>query len=130
MPQAATTIAEADLNDAAQALEIRWEDGHSSAYPLKHLRAECPCAQCRTDREEARGNPLRVLGHVPSAEVTNVEAVGRYGIRFTWGDRHDAGIYTFEYLREICPCESCRGARPADAEPFVHGIFIPGGRPD
>ncbi|HIM10419.1 TPA: DUF971 domain-containing protein, partial [Candidatus Poribacteria bacterium] len=27
----------------------------------------------------------------------------RYAIRFRWNDKHNSGIYTFEYLRQICP---------------------------
>jgi len=29
--------------------------------------------------------------------------VGRYGIKIRWADGHDAGIYTFEMLREFTP---------------------------
>lgn len=124
-------ILDADLNDAAQTMEITWGDQHRSVYPLKYLRAECPCAQCRTERQEAKAdpNPFRVLNTGTSPEswrIANLEEVGRYGLKFTWGDSHSTGIYTFEYLREICPCEACKAARPADDQPFVHGIYIPG----
>ena len=121
----AQKIRKADISDERQALEVRWGDGHESIYPLKYLRAECPCATCRTEREEARSNPLRVIAGRPSAVVTNVEAVGRYGMRITWDDGHAAGIYTFEYLREICPCDACKAARKPDDVPYVHGIYIP-----
>jgi len=30
--------------------------------------------------------------------------VGRYAVQIAWTDGHDSGIYTFEYLRELCPC--------------------------
>jgi DUF971 family protein len=33
--------------------------------------------------------------------------VGRYAIRFHWSDGHSTGIYTFEHLRELCPCPIC-----------------------
>ncbi|HEU4753673.1 MAG TPA: DUF971 domain-containing protein [Armatimonadota bacterium] len=119
-------IARADLNEERGTLEVTWGDGHASSYPLKYLRAECPCATCRTERQEALDNPFRVLSKVPSAELTGVEPVGRYGMRLHWGDGHAAGIYTFEYLRGLCPCQPCIAARPPESAPYVHGIYIPG----
>ncbi|MFI5304933.1 MAG: hypothetical protein ACHQYP_09090 [Nitrospiria bacterium] len=26
-----------------------------------------------------------------------------------WSDGHSTGIYSFDLLRKICPCESCMG---------------------
>lgn len=120
-------VMDADLTD--EALVLVWGDGHRSAYPFPALRSECPCAGCRAEREAARGNPFHVLTHGTSPAATRLvglEPVGQYGIRLVWGDGHQAGIYTFEHLREICPCEACRAVRPADEKPWVHGIYIPG----
>jgi len=106
-PDAERLVA-ADLDEAGQALTARWGDGHVSAVPLRDLRAACPCATCRADRAEATANPFRVLRAVPSAELVAVEPVGRYGLRLTWRDGHSTGIYTFAYLRGLCPCAACR----------------------
>jgi DUF971 family protein len=129
MNAASIQIARADINDAERTLDIEWGDGHVSRYPLNAVRGQCPCAACRTAREEARTNPFRVLGpneRAPSDEIRGVEPVGRYGMRITWADGHATGIYTFEYLRGLCPCDECR-ARAGSAEqvPYVHGIYIP-----
>jgi len=37
-----------------------------------------------------------------------VEPVGRYALQFKWNDGHSSGIYSFEHLRNICPCEQCQ----------------------
>ena len=29
--------------------------------------------------------------------------VGNYALQFTWDDGHHTGIYTWEYLYQICP---------------------------
>jgi DUF971 family protein len=122
-------IAEADISEERQALEVTWADGHRSAFPLKYLRSRCPCATCRTAREEARTNPFHVVSGGETAAsyvIAGVEPVGRYGMRIAWKDGHATGIYTFEYLRELCPCDACKAARGEQPEsPFVHGIYIP-----
>lgn len=118
----------ADINDERSTLEITWNDGHASVYPLRYVRAECPCAGCRTEREEAKSNPFHVVsGSVTPASITvaDVEPVGRYGMRIVWKDGHATGIYTFEYMRGICPCAACKSARIEDPTPYVHGIYIP-----
>jgi len=33
-----------------------------------------------------------------------VSLVGAYAIRIDWSDGHSTGIYTYEFLWEICPC--------------------------
>jgi DUF971 family protein len=38
--------------------------------------------------------------------------MGAYALRVDWSDGHDTGIYTFEYLLEICPCEKCVSREP------------------
>jgi DUF971 family protein len=37
-----------------------------------------------------------------------ITAVGRYAISIAWSDGHTTGIYSYETLRQICPCESCQ----------------------
>jgi DUF971 family protein len=31
-------------------------------------------------------------------------------VRFEWSDGHNTGIYSYEYLRALCPCEACQTA--------------------
>ena len=47
------------------------------------------------------------------AKPTDVETVGKYAIRFEWNDGHEHGIYSWEYLREWCPCAECKMKREA-----------------
>jgi DUF971 family protein len=47
-------------------------------------------------------------GTIPSTlERISVVPVGNYALNFGWSDGHSTGIYTFDYLREICPCPQC-----------------------
>lgn len=85
-----------------QRLEIDWRDGRRSAFVLAELRRVCPCATCRTEREEQAANPLRILRSDPSGlRVTSARLVGNYAIQFNWSDGHNTGIYDFRFLRGL-----------------------------
>jgi DUF971 family protein len=34
--------------------------------------------------------------------------VGNYAVRFIWDDGHDSGMYSWDRLRQMCPCDECR----------------------
>ena len=38
---------------------------------------------------------------MPSVRIVNVERAGAYGLRFTFSDGHNSGIYRFDYLQEL-----------------------------
>lgn len=98
---------------AARTLQIEWDDGHTSRYALEFLRRECPCASCSEARRAPAkpANPLRVLQAHENVgndvDIRQAEVVGRYAIQFQWCDGHAEGIYTFDFLRELCQCEEC-----------------------
>jgi len=97
-------------------MEIEWKDGHRSSYTFAFLRDACPCALCEEEREKsgrkAGETPKLAPGALPmfkpAAKPESVEQVGKYAVRFNWNDNHNLGIYSWAYLREICPCEVCR----------------------
>jgi DUF971 family protein len=85
--------------------DITWNDGHFSSYPSWYLRQNCPCASCV---EEITGRRLILQGSIASTlERTDVAPVGNYALSFTWSDGHGTGIYSFDFLRRICPCAQC-----------------------
>ena len=98
---------------------ITWEDSHRSLYTFEDLRANCPCASCV---DEITGS-CRIVRNRIAADIRPLETepVGNYGIRFRWSDGHHTGIYSFGWLRELCPCKICaETARDARA-PQGHG---------
>jgi DUF971 family protein len=100
-----------------QEITVRWDDGHTSLYAPRLLRIECSCANCVSEMTGAR-----ILDPATVAEdlaVTGAEHVGRYGVRFIFSDGHRDGIYTWERLRELCPCDECRAMRDSINE----GVF-------
>ena len=82
-------------------ISIEWENGNKSICFTKALRQNCPCAICQETREKRE--PLVVLSsdqqHI---ELTDWRYVGNYAIALTWSDGHDTGIYTYEFLQQLC----------------------------
>jgi DUF971 family protein len=86
---------------------VVWDDGHESYYPGRYLRCACACASCV---DEVSGEKTLDDDRVPrDIHARAIHAVGNYGMSIAWSDGHETGIYTFERLRALCPCESCRG---------------------
>jgi ATP-binding protein involved in chromosome partitioning len=93
-------------------VRILWKDGHESLYTGYALRVGCRCAMCV---DEMSGNKrLREESISKDVRPLSIDPVGRYAIRFQWSDGHSTGIYTFELLRELCPCPIC--AEKSDAQ--------------
>ncbi len=87
-------------------LHITWTDGHQSILPNKYLRAHCACAMCVNELTGERIlNPRTIPEDVRAVEIS---LVGRYAVQIRWSDGHSTGIYPFERLRALCPCDACQ----------------------
>jgi DUF971 family protein len=99
-------------------LQIDWTDNHHSGYPLSYLRDECPCATCtgahgtmpqKSSYSQPQSDPFPMFK--PALKMIDVEEVGNYALRIIWNDGHSSGIYSWDYLRSICPCGECERKR-------------------
>jgi len=85
-----------------QEMKLTWGDGHESHYAARYLRENCRCAACQ---HEITGEKLLRPEDLPAEmAILKSEVVGQYALAFTFSDHHSSGIYTFDYLRKICPC--------------------------
>jgi len=107
------------LLTTGEGVAIEWRDGHQSRYTFPYLREQCPCATCRERRSQGQEvtesnikTPLPV--YKEPARALAAEPVGNYAVRFAFSDNHTTGIYSFDYLRRICPCSECTAARQGD----------------
>jgi len=107
----------------SKGIQIDWKDGHHSNLPLAILRDECPCAGCTG----AHGTPPERTNHSqpaqeafpmfkPALKMLDIQPVGGYALRIYWNDGHNAGIYSYEHLRGICPCAGCVASRTTRQE--------------
>jgi DUF971 family protein len=121
-PTAATDPKSVKVNLTTGAgVDIEWNDGHVSHYAFVYLRDACPCALCNEERDKSGRHPGEPPKPAPGAlpmfkekaKPVSAEGVGKYAIKFKWNDGHDLGIYSWHFLREVCPCSVCRAARTA-----------------
>jgi len=99
------------ISKSRRVLVLPWEDGHRSEYPFDGLRAACPCAECKGGHANMGGPPdpdVFLLTPAQSYELIGADVVGNYALQLLWQDGHRYGIYTWDYLRGLCPCEECR----------------------
>ncbi len=109
-------------------IDITWADGHASHYDFAYLREECPCAMCNDQRKKKAdgqqkdqqlknenaslraapplSSPLLPM-FKPKLAAKAAHAVGNYALQFDFNDGHATGIFSFDFLRTICPCEEC-----------------------
>lgn len=94
-------------------LRIVWKDGVASEYVPRQLRLLCPCAGCVDEMTGLRTLSAEQVDD--SVYPTAIHYVGQYALQFMWSDGHSAGIYTFEYLREMSEGEG-EGAGEGEGE--------------
>ena len=99
---------------ASAELTITWDDGHVSPYTLEFLRDACPCAGCKgeTILMHEYSAPAQDRSTPGRYSLKDAQQVGSYALQLGWGDGHNTGIYSWQYLRENCPCEECRKGKP------------------
>lgn len=99
---------------SGEGMDITWSDAHTSHYDFAYLRENCPCATCREESDKhgkfgakpaADSSALPIFK--PRITARAATAVGNYAIQIEFTDGHSTGIFSFDHLREICPCEAC-----------------------
>lgn len=81
-------------------LRITWADGTVCDYNAANLRRACPCAQCVNEWTGER--TLKPEAVAEDVEIKDLAIVGRYALNFRWSDGHETGIYSFQFLRDLC----------------------------
>lgn len=93
---------EVEVQTAGKQLRIHWSDGHQSIYALHYLRGFCPCAVC-----QGHGGAWNFQANT-APDIADIHEVGNYALGIGFSDGHSTGIYTFDILRELCPCSPCQ----------------------
>jgi DUF971 family protein len=86
------------VHQQSKVLELGYEDGNTYRLPFELLRVLSPSAEVR--------------GHGPGQEtlqtgkrnvgILSLEPVGHYAVKPSFTDGHDSGLYSWEYLHDLC----------------------------
>jgi len=97
-------------------VDITWADGHFSHYDFTYLRDQCPCATCNDERAKKEAVPATTTNllsspllpmYKPKPRAQGATQVGNYAVQISFTDGHSTGIFSYDYLRTLCPCEEC-----------------------
>ena len=100
-------------------VDITWADSHSSHFDFPFLRENCPCATCNDERAKKESAPTPLSSpllpmYKPKARAESASQVGNYAIQIFFSDGHSTGIFSYDYLRMLCPCPECAQAFRAE----------------
>jgi DUF971 family protein len=127
-PTGAPTVARKIHADrAAATLAIDWADGHATVYDFTALRWLCPCAYCRGEAGLPGWLDSAPTLTAEQTRMTDIHLVGNYAVSPHWGDGHSTGFYTFNLLRDRCPCPECTARRGTTGQRYEDGH---GARPE
>lgn len=100
-------------------LVVTWTDDHVASFDFKYLRCHCGCAGCVDERSGVR--TLDTDSIPEDIGIKDMALAGNYAIQIIWSDGHDTGIYSWDYLQKICPCERCGGPKSFERRPSPTG---------
>lgn len=89
---------EIKLHQQSKYMEIAFDEGSRFNLPYEYLRVFSPSAEVRG---HGPGQEVLQVGkkHV---DVTGIEPVGQYAVVLIFSDGHNTGIYSWDYLYDLC----------------------------
>lgn len=103
---------------------ISWPNGEEQRISNRILRGFCPCAGCQGHS-----------GHITfqsgrNEDLRDLRPVGNYALCLVWGDGHDSGIYSFEFLYQLgCLVSQLGEEGLVEMEELPRGRVVPAQTP-
>ena len=87
---------EIKLSKNKRTLEIKFDNGKSFVLRAELLRIESPSAEV-----QGHGGPKLIVKNKSDIEINDIELIGNYAIRIIFSDKHNSGLYTWDYLSHL-----------------------------
>ena len=90
------------LHRRSRELELEYPGGERYSLPCEYLRVYSPSAEVRghgSGQETLQTGKLNV-------GISAIKPVGRYALQLVFDDGHDTGLYSWDYLYELCTRQS------------------------
>jgi DUF971 family protein len=88
---------EITLHKQSKVMEIAFADGARFSLPFEYLRVFSPSAEVRG---HGPGQETLQVGK-KYVDIAQVEPVGHYAVALVFDDKHDSGIYSWDYLYDL-----------------------------
>jgi DUF971 family protein len=85
------------LSKDRRVLTVTFDDGESHALSAEYLRVFSPSAEVQGHSPAER----KLVAGKEKVAILAVEPVGNYAVRLAFDDRHDTGIFSWDYLRRL-----------------------------
>jgi DUF971 family protein len=82
------------LHGQSRVLEVGFSDGSTYRIPFELMRVCSPSAEVQG---HGQGQEVLQTGK-RNVEIVTMEPVGNYGVKPTFSDGHDSGIFSWDYL--------------------------------
>ena len=93
-----------NLHARSRQLELTYGDGETFSLSCEYLRVYSPSAEVRghgAGQEELQTGKTGV-------SITAIKPVGHYALQLVFDDGHDTGLYSWDYLYELCTQQETR----------------------
>ena len=92
------SIEQLKLRKKSRVLEVRFGDGVNEQLDFEFLRIHSPSAEVKGHGEGQE----RLQTGKQNVVLLELIPVGNYAVKLIFDDGHDSGIYTWDYLYELC----------------------------
>ncbi|MFK7731074.1 MAG: gamma-butyrobetaine hydroxylase-like domain-containing protein [Pseudomonadales bacterium] len=115
------------LHKHSAELELGYSDGASYRLSCEYLRVYSPSAEVRG---HGKGQEVLQTGK-KYVNIEGIEATGNYAIQISFNDGHDTGIYSWDYLYDLCANQQAKwqdylarlkaeeGSREPNSDPII-----------
>ena len=87
---------EIKLSKNKKILKVKFNNGKSCVIAAELLRIESPSAEV-----QGHGGPKLIVRNKADVEINDIELIGNYAIRIIFSDKHNSGLYTWDYLEYL-----------------------------
>lgn len=87
-----------ELHRQSRMLDLRYANGEQYSLSCEYLRVYSPSAEVRG---HGPGQETLQTGKIHVA-ITDIRPIGNYAVQLVFSDGHDTGLYSWEYLYELC----------------------------
>jgi len=87
-----------NLHQKSRVLEISFDDGNTYELSCEYLRVYSPSAEVKG---HGPGQEVLQTGKLQVA-ISAIRPVGNYALQLVFDDGHDTGLYSWDYLYQLC----------------------------